>query len=573
MRLLRTLVVCLLLALPGSALAQQGTEYLISHAEPGIAGGRLVVAQRAEPKTLNPVVLLDQPSREVVHRLNGDLIHINRNTQMTEPALAKSWTVSPDGRTFTLKLRRGVKFSDGHPFTADDVIFSFQVYLDEKVDSPNRDLLIVGGKPLTFTKVDAYTVRFSFTQPYSAGDRMFDSMAMLPRHLLEADYKAGKLAQAWSLNTPANMIAGLGPFRLKSYVPGQSLTLERNPYYWKKDTAGKVEPYVNELTFITVPSEDAQVLRFQNGETDIISRLNAENFALLGKNAKGVTLEDAGPGLEYNFLLLNMNSDTAKFPEIARKQQWFRDVRFRQAISSAIDRQGIVRLVFANKAVPIWEHVSPGNKLWFNAALPHPARDLNHAKSLLQSAGFKWNGDGTLTDSSGQVVTFSILAPSNNAQRSRIATIIQDDLKQLGMRVNVVPMDFRAYVERITKTHEYEAAVMALGPGDTDPTADMNVWLSSGSTHVWDMGETKPATPWEAEMDQLLQQQLVTMNHQKRKQILDRLQQIEFEQMPVICVVSPYILVGAKVSLGNFRPAILDHYTLHNVEELFWRKR
>jgi peptide/nickel transport system substrate-binding protein len=573
MRLLRTLVVCLLLALPGSALAQQGTEYLISHAEPGIAGGRLVVAQRAEPKTLNPVVLLDQPSREVVHRLNGDLIHINRNTQMTEPALAKSWTVSPDGRTFTLKLRRGVKFSDGHPFTADDVIFSFQVYLDEKVDSPNRDLLIVGGKPLTFTKVDAYTVRFSFTQPYSAGDRMFDSMAMLPRHLLEADYKAGKLAQAWSLNTPANMIAGLGPFRLKSYVPGQSLTLERNPYYWKKDTAGKVEPYVNELTFITVPSEDAQVLRFQNGETDIISRLNAENFALLGKNAKGVTLEDAGPGLEYNFLLLNMNSDTAKFPEIARKQQWFRDVRFRQALSSAIDRQGIVRLVFANKAVPIWEHVSPGNKLWFNAALPHPARDLNHAKSLLQSAGFKWNGDGTLTDSSGQVVTFSILAPSNNAQRSRIATIIQDDLKQLGMRVNVVPMDFRAYVERITKTHEYEAAVMALGPGDTDPTADMNVWLSSGSTHVWDMGETKPATPWEAEMDQLLQQQLVTMNHQKRKQILDRLQQIEFEQMPVICVVSPYILVGAKVSLGNFRPAILDHYTLHNVEELFWRKR
>lgn len=573
MRPLRTFLVCLLLALPGSALAQQGTEYLISHAEPGIASGRLVVAQRAEPKTLNPVVLLDQPSREVVQRLNGDLIHINRNTQATEPGLAKSWTVSPDGRTFTLKLRRGVKFSDGHPFTADDVIFSFQVYLDEKVDSPNRDLLIVGGKPLAFTKVDAYTVRFSFTQPYSAGDRMFDSIAMLPRHLLEADYKAGKLPQAWSLNTPANKIAGLGPFRLKSYVPGQSITLERNPYYWKKDTAGKVEPYVDELTFIAVPSEDAQVLRFQNGETDIISRLNAENFALLGKNAKGVTLEDAGPGLEYNFLLLNMNSDTAKFPEIARKQPWFRDVRFRQAISSAIDRQGIVRLVFANKAVPIWEHVSPGNKLWFNSALPHPARDLNHAKSLLQAAGFKWNGDGTLTDSSGQAVTFSILAPSNNAQRSRIATIIQDDLKQLGMRVNVIPMDFRSYVERITKTHEYEAAVMALGPGDSDPTADMNVWLSSGSTHVWDMDETKPATPWEAEMDQLLQQQLVTMNHERRKQILDRLQQIEFEQMPVICVVSPYILVGAKASLGNFRPAILDHYTLHNVEELFWRKR
>jgi peptide/nickel transport system substrate-binding protein len=327
--------------------------------------------------------------------------------------------------------------------------------------------------------------------------------------------------------------------------------------------------------FIAVPTEDAQVLRFQNGETDIISRLNAENFALLGKQqGKGITMSDAGPGLEYNFLLLNMNSDTAgRLPEIARKQQWFRDVRFRQAVSAAIDRQGIIRLVFLNRAAPLWTHISPGNKLWFDAALPRPVRDLQHARSLLQSAGFKWNSDGTLIDSSGQSVSFSILAPSNNAQRTRIATIVQDDLKQLGMRVNVVPMDFRSYVDRITKTHDYEAAVMALGPGDSDPTADMNVWLSSGSTHVWDLNENKPATPWEAEMDQLLQQQLVTLDYQKRKGLMDRLQQIEFEQMPIICLVSPYILVGAKSSLGNFRPAILDHYTLHNVDELFWRKR
>jgi peptide/nickel transport system substrate-binding protein len=574
MRLLRTFVLSLLLcALGAVAPAQQSTEYMTSSAEPGIPGGRLVVAQRAEPKTLNPVMLLDQPSREVVRRLHADLIHINHNTQKTEPALAKSWTVSPDGRSFTVKLRRGVKFSDAHPFTADDVIFTFQVYQDEKVDSPQRDLLMVGGKPLAATKLDAYTVRFTFTQPYSAGDRLFDSIAILPRHLLEADYKAGKLAQAWALNTPPDKMAGLGPFRLKSYSPGQGIRLERNPYFWKRDTEGKVEPYVEELTFVTVPSEDAQVLRFQNGETDIISRVNAENFALLGKQqGKGFTMYDAGPSLEYNFLVLNQNGDV-KSPEIARKQKWFRDVRFRQAISSAIDRQGIVRLVFLNRAVPIWQHVSPGNKLWYNANLPHPPRDLNHAKSLLQAAGFKYASNGTLTDASGETVTFSILAPSNNAQRSAMATIIQDDLKQLGMRVNVVPMDFRAYVDRITKTHDYEAAVMGLGPGDSDPTAELNVWLSSGSTHVWDIDEKQPATPWEAEMDKVLEEQLVTLDYTKRKALIDRLQQIEFEQMPIICLVSPYVLVGAKSSLGNFRPAILDHYTLHNVEELFWRKR
>jgi peptide/nickel transport system substrate-binding protein len=154
-----------------------------------------------------------------------------------------------------------------------------------------------------------------------------------------------------------------------------------------------------------------------------------------------------------------------------------------------------------------------------------------------------------------------------------MAAIIQDDLKQLGMRVNVVPMEFRAYVDRITATHDYEAAVMALGPGDSDPTAELNVWLSSGSTHLWNMGEKKPATPWEAEIDKLLAQQTVTMQYAKRKQMLDRLQQIEAEQLPIICLVSPNVLSGAKSSLGNFRPAILEHYTLHNAEQLFWRKR
>ena len=167
MRLLRTFVLSLLLcALGAVAPAQQSTEYMTSSAEPGIPGGRLVVAQRAEPKTLNPVMLLDQPSREVVRRLHADLIHINRYTQKTEPALAKSWKMSPDGKQFTLQLRRGLQFSDGSPFDADDVVFSFKVYLDENVHSPQRDLLIVGGKPMIVEKLDTYTVRFTFAAPH-----------------------------------------------------------------------------------------------------------------------------------------------------------------------------------------------------------------------------------------------------------------------------------------------------------------------------------------------------------------------------------------------------------------------
>jgi len=551
---------------------QAGEERMIADGAPGHAGGRLVIALRSEPKTLNPALALDEPSRDVIRCLTADLIHINRGSLKTEPALAKSWSVSRDGRQYTLQLRRGVRFSDGEPFNADDVIFSFEVYLDEKVDSSQRDLLLVGGKPIIAVKVDDYAVRFELAQPYAAAERLFDSIAILPRHLLQSGYRAGGLSQAWSLSLAPREFAGLGPFRLKEYVAGQRLVLERNPYYWKADRAGNQLPYLNEVVFLFVPSEDAQVIRFQSGDTDVLSRFSAENFAVLQKQqgVKGYHLDDLGAGLEYNFLFFNMNDLTSSgLPEIAQKQAWFEDLRFRQAVSAAIDREGIVRLVYSGRATPIWDQVTPGNKLWLDDKIAHPARSPERARQLLQSAGFSWNSDGALLDPRGNRVEFSILTSSSNAQRTKIATIVQDDLSQLGMTVQVVPLEFHAMVDRLLNTHNYEAAVMGLVSGDADPTSEMNVWLSSGETHLWHPRQAKPATPWESEMDRLMEQQLVTLDYAQRKSLYDRVQEIVAEELPVICLVSPNILVGAANRVGNFRPAILVPYALWNIEQLY----
>jgi peptide/nickel transport system substrate-binding protein len=563
---------CLVPAARGSA---NGTreELMVADNPPGQAGGRLVVALRSEPKTLNPVLAIDDPSRDVIRCITGDLIHINRETLKTGPALAKSWNVSPDGRTYTLHLRQGLRFSDGEAFSADDVVFSFQVYLDEKTHSPQRDLLVVGGKPIEVKKIDAWTVQFSLAQPYAAAERIFDGIAILPHHLLEKPYRAGEFSHAWNLSTPPNQFAGLGPFRLKEYLAGQRIVLEKNPYYWKQDRTGARLPYFNELVFLFVPSEDAQVIRFEGGDTDILSRFSAENFSVLEKqqSAKGYHLEDLGAGLEYNFLFFNMNDLGSKaLPEVAKRQAWFRDLRFRQAVSAAIDRAGIVRLVYNGRATPLWGQVTPGNKLWIDAALPHPARSLDHARQLLQSAGFSWKPDGALVDSHGIAVEFSILTSASNSQRTKMATIIQDDLSQLGMKVQIVSLEFRAMVDRLLNTYDYEAAIMALASGDADPTAEMNVWVSSGETHLWDLAG-KAATPWESEMDRLMEQQLTTLDYSKRKRLYDRVQEIVAGDLPVICLVSPNILVGARNRIGNFRPAILDPYALWNVEELYAR--
>lgn len=546
---------------------------LISRATVGRYGGQLVVNQRAEPRTLNPVTAIDSVSRDVVKCTIADLIHINRETQRAEPALARNWTTSSDGRRYTLALRRDIRFSDGQPFDADDVLFSFAVYLDADIRSPQRDLLVVGGQPVRVRKIDPYTVQVDLAAPYAGAERLFDGVAMLPRHLLESAFKGGRLATAWSVGTPAAEMAGLGPFRLKEYVPGERIVLERNPYYWKADRAGQRLPYLDRVAFTVVASDDAQAIRFQAGEADVASRLTAENFDVL-KRAEPTapyTLVDLGAGLDYSFLFFNLNDLGPDLAEISRKQRWFRETAFRRAVSLAIDREAIVRLVYRGRATPLWSHVPPGNTLWVNRAIPQPARSLDGARRLLRAAGFSWALQGTLLDGRGDPVEFSILTNAGNHERLGMATIIQDDLQQLGVSVHIVTLELRALVDRLLKTHDYEACVLGLGNGDASPSAEMNVWLSSGGSHLWHPEQTQPATPWEAEIDVLMRRQLTTLDAGARKRLYDRVQELVAQNRPLIVLASPNVLVGARKGLGNFRPAVLDHHTLWNIEELFWR--
>jgi peptide/nickel transport system substrate-binding protein len=573
-----TLVVCLFAASYAAATTAQTA---ISNEEferleniTGQYGGRLVVGERAEPKTLNPVTATDSVSREVIGRIHADMIEINRASQQTEPALAKSWNISKDGRTFVLHLRKGIRFSDGYPFDADDVLFSFAVYLDESVGSPQRDLLIIDGKPPTITKLDQYTVQFVLPRPYAAAERLFDGFAILPKHILEKPYRDGHFDQVWTLNAPPDQVVGLGPFRVKRYIPGQSLVLERNPYYWKIDQDNRRLPYLNELVFLFVGGEDSQLMRFEAGETDLISRLSAENYSLLQRDESrlGLELTDLGPSLEYNFLVFNLNDLSGKKLEsIARKQAWFANLNFRRAVSAAIDRDSLVRLVYSSRGEALWGNVGPGNRIWVNAAIPHPQRSLDAARELLKSAGFSWNQAGQLQDASGTPVEFTVISSSSNAQRMKMATLVQDDLSHLGIAVHVVPLEFRAMLDRVFQSFDYDAAIMGLGGGDADPNPEMNVWLSNGSSHLWHLGETHPATDWEREIDRLMQQQMVTLDYYKRKQLYDRVQEIIAANLPFIFLATPDVLVGAKNSVGNFHPALLDPYTLWNADQLFIR--
>jgi len=318
------------------------------------------------------------------------------------------------------------------------------------------------------------------------------------------------------------------------------------------------------VDFQLAGTEDMQVMRFQSGESDVISRVSARNYSVLEKDQqrRGYSLQNLGPGLEYNFLFFNLNGLSQPF--LHRRG-------FRQAVSLAIDREAIVRLVYLGFATPLSGPVPPGNKTWIDAQLPRPVRSLSRARELLAADGFTWSPNGDLTDPQGRRVEFSIVTSSGNPERVQMATLIQDDLKPLGMDVHVVPLEFRSLLDRVLRTHEYDACLLSLAEADADPNVDMNVWLSSGGTHLWNPQQKSPATAWEAEIDGLMRRQIVTRNYAERKPLFDRVQELLMENLPLIPLVSPNILVGAKKGLENSRPAVLEHYTLWNIEELCWR--
>ena len=565
-------VVLLWLGGVGWARASDSPEYLEIGSEPGRPGGRLVVGMRTEPTTFNPVKAeIDVPSRTVMHRLMAVLVHINRETRKPESALARDWAVSVDGTRFTLELRRGLRFSDGQPFDADDVLFTFQVYLDEKIASGYRSLLAPDEQPMTIRKLGSHRVEFQLAKPFALGIKLFDSIGILPEHRLGKAYDEGRFRDMWGLDTPARDIVGLGPYRLRRFVPGERIELERNPHYWKVDREGRRLPYLDEIILPFVSTEEALVTRFQKGEIDVVDRIGAVNFNRLENAGNSeMTLHDLGPGFIFNFLFFNLNDIDAKaLPKLIEKQAWFRDPAFRHAISRAIDRYSIIRLPYGRRAMSLASPVTPGNKLWLNSTLELPRRSLAKARKLLEEAKYTWDTENRLLDKTGKRVAFSIMTNPSSKQRVDMAAIIQEDLRQLGIDVKVVSLDFTALVDRLSKTFDYEAVILGLTQG-TDPIEATSIWPSDGINRLWRLHRSTPEPAWQIEIDQLMREQVTVIDYAARKKLYDRVQEIIAEQEPCVLLVSPNILVGAKSRLGHFRPTILEHVTLWNIDELHW---
>jgi peptide/nickel transport system substrate-binding protein len=530
-------------------------------------GGSLTATLRSEPGTFNRFGPggNSTPVEAVTRLTHATLVSLNRATGDYEPWLAEKWTASPDGRVFTLTLRDGVAFSDGAPFSSDDVLFTFRALYDPSTQSPLASGVMVQKKPLQVTAPDRRTVVVTFPAPFTAGVAMLDNVPIYPKHQLQAALDAGAFGTAWGTGTKPGTMAGLGPFVVSEYVPGQRLTFTRNPHYWQKDAAGTALPYLDSIVMEIVASQDAEILRLQAGSADLMTQAEVRptDIASLRKlrDQGSLQMAEVGIGLDPNMLWFNLAPGAA-----ARKAKpWLQRTEFRQAISYAVNRDAIVNSVYLGAAVPIYGPVSPGNRTWYSDAAPKYPHDPVKAKALLSGLGLTdRNGDGMLEDAAGRPAQFSILAQKGNI-RELVATVIQEQLRLAGIKADVVGMDGLAMFGRLSKG-EYESIYHGFQASSLDPAMNMDFWMSRGSGHVWNFG---PPAAWEQTIDDLMQKQVAVTSLAERQQLFADVQKVFGEHVPAICFVAPKVWVAMTSRVGGATPVLLDPKLLWNPATLY----
>jgi peptide/nickel transport system substrate-binding protein len=541
----------------------------------GKAGGKITYRLTAPPKTLNYLLAADEPTLIAsFFMMTARLVEFDHQTQKFVPGLAESWTTT-DGKTVDVKLRDGLKFSDGQPLTTDDIVFTLTAMTDEKVKSPAfHDAMMVDDKPIETKKISDTEMQFIFPQPVASVENYFVNIGVLPRHVLETDFKSGKLGEAWKIDSPPANIVTSGPFTVSAATPGEKIEFVRNAHYYKKDSAGTQLPYIDALTIEIVADANNTFARLGQGTLDIADRIRANDFAEFTKGQSDVRGYDAGPGLSIDHIIFNQNTTAPDGSPLNNqtKRAWFADKRFRQAVATAIDRDSIANITLQGLASPLYGIVSPANRVWANTNLQKINNDLKSAEQLLEQAGFKKGGTPdapVLTDAQNNPVEFTLLVPAENEARKLMAAVVQEDLAKLGIKLQVVPLDNSGVTDRLSKTYDYDAILLGLSLTDIEPSSLASFLLSSGSSHQWQPKQKTPATAWEGRIDELFGQQASERDSQKRLALFSEIQSIFRDELPVIPLVSRHVITASNKKIGNYAPSVIVPYSLWNVEDLF----
>jgi peptide/nickel transport system substrate-binding protein len=553
-----------------------GEEVDISQTPPGKYGGTFVVVDVDEPKTFNYLVPADLSSMQAATYFLSPLVNYDPMTASNIPGLAKSWEIGDDKKTYTFHLRQGVKWSDGVPFNADDVIFTLDCVFTQKTDPatgekipafPNEmyDQFSFNGEIPRYRKIDDYTVEIITPVIYSPFINDINNILILPKHKLEFSLKDGSFMKQWSTQTAIDHpeeLVGTGPFVVKSYTPAERIVYAANPYYWRADSAGQRLPYVDFFIIQKVATPEMEMMLFATGQSDAAWNpgIPGTDLAWVSKGEKtyGFTVHDMGPLPDSIFYWFNLNPGQDKHgkPYVEPyKLAWFSDKRFRQAVMYGFNREGVAKGVYFGMGEPEKSIISQGNPHWIDPNVKQYAYDPAKARELLKEAGFRWNKDGRLVDKDGHTVDIELTLYEGVRRVVDISNILVQNMQDLGIKIKPVYIDFSLVLQKTLNTFDYEMSLIGFGSpqGETDPSGNKNLFRSNGQDHEWYPQQKTPATPWEKQIDDLVDASERTFDRAERKKDYDQIQEIFGEELPVIYVVTPHQYQAIRNKWQNVR--------------------
>ncbi|MBE9124998.1 MULTISPECIES: ABC transporter substrate-binding protein [unclassified Coleofasciculus] len=540
---------------------------------------QLVFVSPSDPSTFNPPLNDSLFSRIVYGLIYDGLINENGLTAELEPGLAESWEISEDKRRITFTLREGLKWSDGEPFTADDIVFTYNdIYLNEKIPTGIRDILRIGtsGAFPSVRKLDERRVEFTVPEPFAPFLRYVGGITILPKHVLQNAVQTTdangnlKYLSTWGTNTDPQKIIGNGLYEMVSYTPAQRIILRRNPYYWRNDEEGNTQPYIERIIVQIIENTDNQLVTFRSGGLDSFE-VTPESFSLLKQEEErgNYSIYNGGPTSDTRFVGFNLNKarNQKGEPFVDQiKSRWFNTLAFRQAVAHAINREAMKTNIYRglgdlqHSPIPVQSpfYLSPedGLKIY--------NYDPQKAKQLLLDAGFNYNSQGQLLDWDDNPVRFTLLVKAEEKSRVDAAVQIQQDLKKLGIQADLQVINFNVIVQKLLN-RDWEVYVGGFGGGGVEPHSGFNIWYSQGSLHQFNQGfmageppiQGWEASDWELEIDRLFEAGVKELDDEKRKEIYGQFQKIVAEQLPFIYLVNPLAFEAVRDRIQNVKYSAL----------------
>jgi len=520
----------------------------------------LYQGMNSDPGTFNPIIVTDASSGTAIGDLFEGLVKINPRTTLPEPDLAQSWEIADGGKTITFHLRHDVKWSDGVRLSARDVLFTMQVIYDPRIPNSMISSLTVDGKPLEVKAPDDYTVVMRLPRPF-APLLYAIGVPLIPEHALAKPLQAGQFNRTWGIDTPPAELTGVGPYRMVRYVPGQILAFKRNPTYWMRDEHGGELPRLLAQVLMIVTDSNAMYLRFMSGMLDIYRPRAEEVWELQQKQAElHIKLQATGIDTGSRFFAFNRNPQHYIHHGIVDpRYKWFSDINFMRALAHALDKRGIINLCYRGLAVPAVADISPADKIFHNPNLKDYEYNLKLAARMLDEAGYRMLRPGVRGDPEGHPIVFELTTPTGNPTSDQICAIYKQDLASLGITVNYRPLEFIALVKKLDSSFDWDCILIGF-TGTIEPNNAANFLRSSGNLHIWNPGEPHPATPWEAEIDRLLDEGTRVMDPRQRAPYYWRIQEILHDQLPIIETVREIGYVAYRDSLENFDETTWGRY-------------